>query len=130
MQTRVIFMYLLTALPSQTGITGVPNYVQEAITGVVNLLSQLVGVVVILLTGWALGRTPLGVARRGRLVPACVRRWRADCRPRVCARRRHRVRSWRSRLRRCQYVRLVPGRPPDTESSPVGQTDGGEEPTD
>lgn len=40
----------------QTGVSGVPDYLEEAIAGVVNFLPQLVGAVVVLLIGWVVGR--------------------------------------------------------------------------
>jgi hypothetical protein len=51
-------------LPLQTGVSDVPDYLQEAIAGIVNFLPQLVGAVVILLIGWVLGRVLGGATSR------------------------------------------------------------------
>jgi len=57
-------MALANAAPLQTGVSDVPEYLQEAIAGIVSFLPQLVGAVVILLIGWALGRVLGGATSR------------------------------------------------------------------
>lgn len=51
-------------LVMQTGIPGIPTYLQETIAGILNFLPQLIGALVILLVGWVVGRLLGGVVRR------------------------------------------------------------------